>query len=76
MEENGDESDPDRNRKADPEIVACLLQPGTDQHYPNYVGTRRLLLDRKAQIQSRKVFVEISSRNHDWDEALKILNLC
>lgn len=53
-EKGGDELDPDRDPKMDPEFVSCLLQPTTAHNDPEYVGIRRLLLSRKPQIQARK----------------------
>ncbi|KAL8556153.1 hypothetical protein ACS0TY_003807 [Phlomoides rotata] len=52
-EDEGTKSENNERRKedvtSDPEFFSCLLQPSPPDSDPNYIGTRRLLLYRKAQ---------------------------
>jgi len=45
-----DNNDVDNIEKSsDPELFCCLLQPATADRDPEYIGIRRLLLQRKAE---------------------------
>ncbi|KAJ6897391.1 hypothetical protein NC651_023301 [Populus alba x Populus x berolinensis] len=46
---NNDEENKKKNKKVDPELFCCLLQPITSDFGPRYIGIRRLLLFRKAR---------------------------
>ncbi|CAH1444819.1 unnamed protein product [Lactuca virosa] len=52
---SSDNDDPEKKQKekedvtADPEFFSCMLQPCSANSDPNYIGTRRLLLSRKAR---------------------------
>lgn len=47
FQNNNDDKKKDKN--SDPEHFCCLLQPLTPDADPEYIGIRRLLLQRKAE---------------------------
>lgn len=50
MEEKDKCNEKERKKKIDPELLSCVLQPPISSSYPQYIGIRRLLLHRKAEL--------------------------